>query len=742
MQHLLGKQARRWTRPILVVLCPCLLLFSFISMYILHQLQKSARESNNYLNSIVQNSVDKRLEEIYRYTLSLELNRANTELKTASSLPQEISPSVYRFQDLMKDFVISNTLVAGIYIYYPQIDFTVGNLGCFSGTSYRMLQMLSHGGSLDNWPSLLTQSTANFFLLDGSPDDKRLCYVSPRIVGGKYRAVTVVEIEPSALLAIFSEVQDLYPGLSTLSVLLNGEVIALEGDAVDSSAVEELFRQWNGQNGGETRLNDTEAFFSQSVLPGLYYASFYRESSAMQAANTTVVICIAGALLSILIVFSGAVYITRRNMRPIQSMLHKLGVQKDSADSYEVLDERIEALLREHTQNQRKIFEHQMILDSAFLTAALRGELRNESTAFAAAERYGVIFDGPVFQVLVIANSSRTVLEGDAWRRPLYELFFREKLDGLATVYSGRLCILLNSESELPDNMLRRLCSLVMEGFFPEEPAAAGIGSCYDSMASIVTSYHCARRALLACGPSTEHPVYVYTPEMSEGHHGDSKVMQLFSRQIYQKQYGQAQKTLEQLCEEYLRTGIVPSGDVIRQSAVTNLLIDAASEVFPERQVAEIARSFALPLPVPSYQMRVHELLGELERAQLENPSEETKTPVAVRAKEIIDQNFTDPMMGLYFVGERLNVNNSYLATTFKNMYQISVAQYINKRRIERAKELLLHTSMNVKEIAAAVGFSSDISFIRAFKRLENKTPTMLRAEKGAPSGKGSSWLV
>ena len=58
--------------------------------------------------------------------------------------------------------------------------------------------------------------------------------------------------------------------------------------------------------------------------------------------------------------------------------------------------------------------------DSAFLTAALRGELRNESTAFAAAERYGVIFDGPVFQVLVIANSSRTVLEGDAWRRPLY----------------------------------------------------------------------------------------------------------------------------------------------------------------------------------------------------------------------------------------------------------------------------------------------------------------------------------
>ena len=33
-------------------------------------------------------------------------------------------------------------------------------------------------------------------------------------------------------------------------------------------------------------------------------------------------------------------------------------------------------------------------------------------------------------------------------------------------------------------------------------------------------------------------------------------------------------------------------------------------------------------------------------------------------AKRIIDENFADPMMGLYLVSEQLNVSNSYLSTT------------------------------------------------------------------------------
>ena len=731
MKNLFAPQTRRWTRPIIAILFPCLLFFLLSNLYILSQLQKSAKENNTYLNSIVQSSIDKRLEEIYRYTLSLELNSENTALKNAEVMPTSIPDSIYRFQDIMRDYVISNTLVAGIYIYYPQIDFVVGNLGCFKADSYRMLHRIYMDGSEKDWKNLITSQPRNFFLLDGTKENPILCYVSPRRIGGICKSVTVVEIDSSALLSVFSQVQNKYPDLSTLSILLDGKVIAIEGDAVDTSSVEELYEKWEQNKSSVMQLSGTETFFSDSVLEGLHYASFYQESSAMKTVKTTAGVCAVGVLASFIVVILGSSYITRYNMKPIQNMIEKFGVEKITVDSYEFLDQQIENLLREHSKNQKKIFEHQMILDSIFLATALRGELRNESSAFAAANRYGVIFDGTSFQVLVISNADRTVPDDDVWRKSLYEMLMQQQLEGLVTAYNGRLCVLLNSEGNISESTLRHLCVMIMDSLFPDEPAVAGIGNCYDSMASIVTSYQCARRALLACTPSVEHPVYVYTSEMSQGHHGDNRVMQFFSRQIYQKEYAQARKTLEQLCEEYLRTSVASSSDGIRQSAVTNLILDAASETLPDDQVYEISKVLSFPMNLSDYQRIMYEILGRLERAQIENAGEDTKPSVAVSAKEIIDKNFTDPMMGLYFVGERLNVNNSYLATTFKNTYQISVAQYINKCRIEHAKHLLVSTSMNVKDVARLVGFSSDISFIRVFKKQENKTPTVFRTESG-----------
>ena len=49
--------------------------------------------------------------------------------------------------------------------------------------------------------------------------------------------------------------------------------------------------------------------------------------------------------------------------------------------------------------------------------------------------------------------------------------------------------------------------------------------------------------------------------------------------------------------------------------------------------------------------------------------------------------------------------------------------------RVDQAKSLILNTDMNIKDIAQTVGFSSDINFIRVFKKLENRTPTTLRRE-------------
>lgn len=53
--------------------------------------------------------------------------------------------------------------------------------------------------------------------------------------------------------------------------------------------------------------------------------------------------------------------------------------------------------------------------------------------------------------------------------------------------------------------------------------------------------------------------------------------------------------------------------------------------------------------------------------------------------------------------------------------------EYIAKRRIQAAKELLTGSDITIDEIAAATGFCSASYFCKLFKRYEGITPSYFR---------------
>ncbi len=74
-----------------------------------------------------------------------------------------------------------------------------------------------------------------------------------------------------------------------------------------------------------------------------------------------------------------------------------------------------------------------------------------------------------------------------------------------------------------------------------------------------------------------------------------------------------------------------------------------------------------------------------------------------------------------------LNVSPQYLIRIFKTKLHRTPIQYINLFRISRAKELLKHTTLSIKEIACEVGIDNPYYFYRLFKKLVNMTPTEFR---------------
>lgn len=74
-----------------------------------------------------------------------------------------------------------------------------------------------------------------------------------------------------------------------------------------------------------------------------------------------------------------------------------------------------------------------------------------------------------------------------------------------------------------------------------------------------------------------------------------------------------------------------------------------------------------------------------------------------------------------------LNVNPSYLSTLFKKETGVTLTEYVNTKRVEKAKHLLLSTNMQVQNIAQSCGILDVNYFTKIFKKYTDKTPNEFR---------------
>ena len=78
---------------------------------------------------------------------------------------------------------------------------------------------------------------------------------------------------------------------------------------------------------------------------------------------------------------------------------------------------------------------------------------------------------------------------------------------------------------------------------------------------------------------------------------------------------------------------------------------------------------------------------------------------------------------------EKLNISPVYLNEAVKTTTGLSVSECIRNEIVIRAKRLLFHTNMSVKEIALELGYEDWAYFTRMFSKASLLTPTQFRAK-------------
>jgi len=119
------------------------------------------------------------------------------------------------------------------------------------------------------------------------------------------------------------------------------------------------------------------------------------------------------------------------------------------------------------------------------------------------------------------------------------------------------------------------------------------------------------------------------------------------------------------------------------------------------------------------------QILLEVQRAPVE-PEARRGSVLAGRAEAYIMNHLAD-RLSTARIASALRINPDYLNRVFREVHDMTMTQYLHRRRLSDAAKLLRETTDSVAEVASACGYSSVAHFRRMFERLNGLSPREYR---------------
>ena len=115
------------------------------------------------------------------------------------------------------------------------------------------------------------------------------------------------------------------------------------------------------------------------------------------------------------------------------------------------------------------------------------------------------------------------------------------------------------------------------------------------------------------------------------------------------------------------------------------------------------------------------------------NPDQSLKlsrrnTQLIYESKQFLDSNYNQHIT-VSLIARQVGLNDSRLKAGFRQLFGISIFDYLVMTRMQVARSLLLETDKPLKEIASLTGYATKQSFINAFKKYFKETPGAYRRE-------------
>lgn len=315
---------------------------------------------------------------------------------------------------------------------------------------------------------------------------------------------------------------------------------------------------------------------------------------------------------------------------------------------------------------------------------------------------------------------------------------FRDKIETVLTLdheicdLSARemVCIVNVNGVDDVENVIREMITKlkVEVSYYFEIEMRICAGGIVDSLEDISISYAQAKEVLSYCEASGEiiesyaelmrkQDLYFYPKDVNEKIYnylfaGKSDDAINVVRTLYEKNVEKGEDRLSLKAKEELKARL--SDLFVLISEKTGIGLDEQIKVFMQEKA--IGRCFDI----------LYRLMEELSEKLEEERSKEVRFS-AKKIMEYVKENYADEDMSLKKISGEFGLTESYISNMFKACYEENISVLVERLRIEKASELIKNTNLKVGEIAVRVGYSSESSFRRAFKKIKGISPREYR---------------
>lgn len=659
--------------------------------------QEKIRETETIIDTARQ-GIDHYLFTIQSSASELLLNNQNMVLQSAEDISAFSTPEAYRYSELMKNIKIANSMIEDIYLYYPVWDYIVGTEGCYNSRNYFLLNSGLSSKGYAEWKShILESDNINFFFSPLGKNEEKL-YFRQQIPASRERdpqSILIIGVNDTEFMRLLDMALPNDDGTS-IFVLTEEEQLYLsrmKESAPSNSELQDLLTR----NPNESEKVDEDGYVGWE-MPSAHHAFYY-----VVLSNKEVLVAHIKSIQHLLIM--GIILCTGIGLAI--SLFLGLKQHKSIEKTINSLNDKVLWSIKESALgdvlNQRQ--SDPEALRNLFQTA-------------------GILFDY-IYYSFILADVSfqRDKHQSKENLQEVGQSLEREYsfVDVVPTLIGDTAVFLLNYESTDSD-LLCRIEELIRQQW-EKEDIRMRQSEVFMSESQMVSIYE---QTLLFFHKELGLPGETIPQEKEE-----VLIFDRWKKALMLREYAEAKAMVPEVLASYVLSADDAYVRTSRQYAVINTVIQSAQGEdtrYHGNHMPEWMNALKGCDSVKELSACLKEILSEFEDLGSQYTMRQ-KERLSYKIKKIIEENYNQHFLGLCYISEQVGVSTSYVSKVFKEEYGIGVVEYMNELRIKAAKKLMEKEGITIKEVAEQVGFTSDIHFIRIFKKYENITPGVYKRQ-------------